>query len=173
MGDPGPECVVDSGAQVSLLVTEVPVGNPGPKCVVASAAGVLLTPVPKLVYLLPGYPSGIRGLSVLLPLPPGYRSPGVYLCLGYPSGIRGISVLLPLLTGYVSSPWFWADMPSYMLGKFQNPLKISKQRVRFLERCGGFCNGPKRPRVFLPLSIPAASLAIVWFGGEKFTVRSC
>ena len=71
MGDPGPECVVDSGAQVSLLVTGVPVGNPGPKCVVASAAGVLLTPVPKLVYLLPGYPSGIRGLSVLLPLPPG------------------------------------------------------------------------------------------------------
>ena len=55
VGNPGPKCVVDSGAQVSLLVTEVPVGNPGPKCVVASAAGVLLTPVPKLVYLLPRF----------------------------------------------------------------------------------------------------------------------
>ena len=123
---------------------------------VAFAAGVQVPRAPKLLYLCKSYPEKILSVLRCVAFAAGVQVPRVpYMCRD-PSG--GDSQLLP---GYVCSAWFWG----YMLGKFLNPLKISKQRVQLL--------GPKLPLVFLPQSIPAAPLAIMWFGGEKFNVRSC
>ena len=81
--------VVDPGAQVSLLVTEVPVGNPGPKCVVAFAAR---EQVPRGL-LVPGLP---------------VRNPGDKCAVAFAAGVRVQSLVLgrhaKLHVGKVSKP---------------------------------------------------------------------